>query len=311
MTDDAVALGSSASTGGADRTLRLGQVRAFCAVLRHGSFSEAARALGVTQPAITAQIRGLEDLSGGRLFNRGAGAVELTPLGRETAGLFKALQQNADELEARLGGLRGLAGAMLSVGLCAPHIAMPLLARFAAAHPGVRLSTQIGNSSELTEQVRGHLLDIAIVTLSAPATDLFNLRLATQRVAIAAPAAHPLSKRGIVRLADLVEHGLVTREDGSMTRRLFEEGVARAGLTIPPRWEFGSREAVKEAVAQGLGLGIVLEAEFGCDQRLALLQIEDADFTAAEYLVCPRSLLSFGTVAAFVEVARGRSATER
>jgi LysR family transcriptional regulator, low CO2-responsive transcriptional regulator len=291
----------------AERGLRFVQVRAFNAVVVHGNFSEAARALGLTQPAITAQIRSLEELAGSRLFHRGAAQSQLTELGRALVGPLRSLHHTLADAEDQLTASRELRRGILSIGICGPYLVLPLLGKFVRDHPGVRVTTRFGNSHELIESVREHRLDLATVTLTAPAPELFNLLLATQHLVLAAPRDHPLAPLGRIRLELLQQEAVIIREVGSMTRQVFEDGLSRAGVSIAPAWEFGTREAVKEAAACGLGLGIVLDREFGHDSRLVKLTIEDASFTAGEYLISPPSLAELGAVRAFIEVARTMS----
>jgi LysR family transcriptional regulator, low CO2-responsive transcriptional regulator len=288
----------------AERGLRFVQVRAFNAVVVHGNFSEAARALGLTQPAITAQIRSLEELAGSRLFHRGAAQTQLTELGRAFVAPLRGLHHTLADVEDRLSDSRDLRRGILSIGVCGPYLVLPLLGRFVRDHPGVRVTTRFGNSDELIATVREHRLDLAAVTLPAPAPELFNLLLATQHLVLAAPRNHSLAPVGRIRLEVLQHEPVITREIGSMTRQVFEDGLSRAGVSIDPAWEFGTREAVKEAAACGLGLGIVLDREFGHDSRLVKLTIEDASFTAGEYLISPPSLAELGSVRAFIEIAR-------
>lgn len=291
-----------------DTTLRLGQVRAFAAVVAHGSFTEAARALGLTQPAVTAQIRTLEALAGGPLFVRGPSHAHLTELGRTLGGPLRTLQHALAQAESEVAAAGRLERGALSLGVCGPYLVMPLIGAFARRHPGVRVSTTFGNSRDLVEAVREQRLDLAAVTAVAPPPELFNLLIATQRLVFAAPRDHPLAARGRIRLDALRGERIITREPGSMTRRIFEEGLRRAGVEIAPTFEFASREALKEAAACGLGIGVVLDREFGRDDRLAALEIEDASFTAGEYLVSTPALAALGAVRAFLDMARERSA---
>jgi DNA-binding transcriptional LysR family regulator len=296
--------------GIAERSLRLGHVRAFNAVAVHGSFSEAARVLGVTQPAVTMHVRSLEEAAGGRLFLRGQ-PTELTPLGMSLLAELRTLGHLVDAVEGRLASSRGLASGSLALGLCGPFVGMPVLGAFLERHPRVRVATQLANAGTLLEAVQAQRLDAAVVTLPAPAPELYNLLLTTQRVAIVVHRDHPLAATGTVRLEQLAAARLITREPGSMTRQLFEAGLAAAGCPIPPALELGSREAVKEAAATGLGLGIVLDREIGDDRRLVMLTIEDAALTAGEYLVCPPALAQVGAVGAFVATAREHAVADR
>jgi len=295
---------ASALPGASEPALRFAHVRAFNAVVEHRSFTDAARALGVSQPAITTQIRGLEMLVGGRLFMRGAAETTLTELGRSLTAPMRTLHHALTDAERSVLRAETLDSGVLSVGICGPYLLMPLIGAFAQRHPGVRLLTTFGNSESLIEGVREQRLDLAAVTLTDPASGLFSVLLATQQVVLAAPNDHRLASRGRIRLADLERERIITREEGSMTRRVFEEGLARAGVVAEPAFEFASREAVKEAVACGLGLGIVLDREFGCDSRLTMLTFEDASFTAGEYVVTTPALAGLGMVREFIALAR-------
>lgn len=117
----------------------------------------------------------------------------------------------------------------------------------------------IENSGRLLDLVADHAVDLALATMRAPEPGFVCQRFVTQRVLLLVPAGHPLAERDRVRPGELKGVTLVAREVGSMTRQLFEEGLAEAGVTIEPALVFGGREAVKEAVAAGLGVGYVLD----------------------------------------------------
>jgi aminoethylphosphonate catabolism LysR family transcriptional regulator len=284
--------------------MNLAQLRAFHAVAVRHSFSAAALTLGVSQPAVTQHIKSLEAAIGARLFHRLANGVELTPDGAELLPKVRQAVLILDDLAARMNDGRDLRSGHLSLGLCAPYVAMPILDRFAIDHPGVRLDVRLDNSSRLVELVSEHRLDIALATLQQPDPDLACERLIDQEVLILVNADHPWWEIGAVPVEALQGERWVSREAGSMTRRLFETALAARSVEILPALVLGSREAVKEAVAVGLGVGIVLDRELGHDPRLRGVRVTGADMTASEYLITRPEARKLGAVREFIEIAR-------
>ncbi|MBS7700275.1 MULTISPECIES: LysR family transcriptional regulator [unclassified Chelatococcus] len=283
--------------------MNLAQLRAFNAVANHRTFSAAAQALGVSQSAITQHVKSLEDSVGARLFLRMAGGVELTADARDLLPKVRQAILMLDDISARMSDGRSLATGHLAIGLCAPYVAMPMLERFTAEHPGIQLEVRLENSSSLLELVAQHRVDIAIATLRAPHPDFACDFVVDQRVEILVHADHPWWNRRRVETWELVGQRLVTREAGSMTRHLFEEAMAARNIELPPHLILGSREAVKEAVAAGIGIGIVLDQERGLDPRLRSITVSDLDISAGEYIVTRRETRGLGSVAAFLAIA--------
>ncbi len=284
--------------------MNFAQLRAFHAIATHGGFSAAAQALGVSQPAITQHVKALEQAFGARLFLRTGTGVELTRDGRDLLPKVREAILTLDDLGARMESGRALRSGHLALGLCAPFIAMPILQRFSALHPGLRLDVRFDNSSRLLALLSDHRIDVVIVTLTAPADGFICEKLVDQHIEILVPAGHRWWDSASVNPAELGGERFVLREEGSMTRHLFERGMAARGVEITPALVLGSREAVKEAVAAGLGLGVVLSRERGSDPRLRGVPVDEAAMAAGEYLVTLPDLRPRGAVAAFFEVSR-------
>lgn len=283
--------------------MNFAQLRAFQAIATHRTFSEAAQALGVSQPAITQHVKALEESVGARLFLRTGAGIELTADARDLLPRVRQVMLMLDDIGARMDEGRALSTGYLALGLCAPYVAMPILERFAALHPGVRLDVRLENSSVLLDLVAQHRVDAAIATLEAPHPDLACDPLLSQEVMVLVHDAHPWWGRKEVTLSELRDQRFVLREAGSMTRHLFEAALAKHGIAVSAHLVLGSREAVKEAVAAKIGLGIVLNRELGCDPRLHAVAIAGAPARADEYLVTRRETRHLGTVAAFAAVA--------
>src|ERR1700754_5054215 len=155
--------------------MNLTQIRAFRAVAMHRGFAAAAQSLGVSQSAVTQQIKALEEALGARLFHRGGGAGELTQTGWELLPQVHRAAMGFGELGASVSAARDLRVGHLLAGICAPHVAMPILKRFMSDFPGVRLEVRLENSGSLLGRLASHSFDVAVATLSEPDPDFFCL----------------------------------------------------------------------------------------------------------------------------------------
>ncbi len=278
------------------------QLRAFDAVASHRSFTAAASALGVSQPAVSMAVRALEDAHGVELVTRGRSGVEPTALGEALLGITRqmaALDEQASEL---LGAASNLLRGDLRVGADAPFLAVPLLAAFHAEHARVALSLKLGNS----EAVLGDLLDgrTDVAALSDRVDDprLFAVPAAKSHQVVVVSRAHPWAKRAEIRLADLDGAPLLIRERGSITRRMFEATIAEASVRPRVVMEIGSREALQEAVAAGLGAAVIIDAERGRDDRIVALPIAGAPIEHVAYVACLAARRSLRVVSAFLAI---------
>lgn len=283
--------------------MNLAQLRAFHAVAKQGTFSAAAHVLNVSQPAITQHVRALEEAMGGRLFHRRGTGVELTADGNELLPHVHQIIKGLEDVSARLESGKLVRSGHLAIGLCGPHVALPLIRQFRAKHPGIRIDTRMHNSSTLLELVAQVRVDLAIVTLTAPINDLVCHRLVDQNVLLVVPAEHEWAGRDSIEIAELAGQPFVLREQGSMTQQIFEQALAAAGIQIRRELVLASREAVKEAVAAGLGLGIVLDKELGHDSRLAGVKLVGGNVAAAEYLVAHPEVSELGAIREFIALA--------
>ena len=278
------------------------QLRAFHAVATEGSFTRAARALRVSQPAVTIQVKALEETYGVSLFTRGGQQVALTGLGERllasTRRIF-SLEQEAEEL---LSAARELRGGQLQVGADGPYFVMGLLAAFAARYPSVRVSVAMGNSREIVQDLIEYRVDVAVLAYAGEDRRFHAIPYNRQPVVVFVPREHKWAGRGSIRLAELADQPMVLREIGSTTRRILEDALDGAGIAPRVVMEIGSREALREAVAAGLGIGVVSRAELGADDRFAALGVSDAALESTEYVVCLNERRSLRVVEAFLGI---------
>src|SRR5215469_14350565 len=252
------------------------QLRAFHAVASEGSFTRAAAALHVTQPTLSGQVKALEEAFGVRLFDRRGRKVAPTELGRELLGLTRRLFALEAEAEHLLSAARGLSKGHLRIGADAPYHVTAALAAFTRKYPGIQLSLTVGNSAELGHELREHKIDVAVLANIAGEPSFFARPLRRDRLVAFVARSHPWAKR--------------------------------RGLVVGEVLDMNSREAVRETVAAGLGVGVVSASEFGRDPRVKLLQLTGEDLAMTEYIVCLAERRELRLVRAFLDVVAAKDA---
>ena len=277
-------------------------LRAFHLVAQSGGFTKAAQAGGVSQPTLSAQVRSLEEANGIRLFDRRGRTVALTPLGQNLHAITARLFAAEDDAKALLAGARNLARGHLRVAADSATHVMPLLAELKQRRPGLTFSLAVGNSSDVLRQVLDHAVDVAVMAKHVSDPRVHALRLRTDRLVLFVPRAHPWGLRKSVALEALAGQDLVIRERGSITREVFEARLAEAGVKPGALVEVQTREAVREAVAAGFGIGIIFDSEFGQDPASAKLTVKGADLNVAEYVVCLEERRRLPLVRALLEL---------
>lgn len=286
------------------------QLRAFHAVALTGSFTAGAKRLHVSQPAVTMAVKALEETYGVELFRRRGRGVERTELGNELVNLTTRLFGTEEAAEELLGGARGLRTGRLRVGADAPYHVMALLAAFHDKHPGVAISLTVGNAHDVLRELLDGKTEVA-VSAEVPADGrLHAVACARYRVVAFVGRGHRWARRKRLSLADLDGQPMVLREPESVTRRTFDAAAEKAGVTPRIVMEIGSREAVREAVAAGLGVGIIASAELGEDARFVALPIEGAALDNTEFAVCLKARKELRMVRAFFDVLAGRRGSD-
>jgi aminoethylphosphonate catabolism LysR family transcriptional regulator len=282
--------------------MSLAGLRAFHLVAQAGGFTKAARAGGVSQPTLSAQVRSLEEAHGIRLFDRRGRSVPLTPLGQNLHSITARLFAAEEDANALLVGARNLARGHLRVAADSAAHVMPLLAKLKQRHPGLTFSLTVGNSSDVLRQVLDHAADVAVTAKQVSDPRVHSLRLRPDRLVLFVPRSHPWGSRKVVTLDALSGQDLVIRERGSITREVFEARLAEAGVKPGALIEVQTREAVREAVAAGFGIGIIFDREFGHDAASTKLAVRGVDLDVAEYVVCLEERRRIPLVRALLEL---------
>jgi DNA-binding transcriptional LysR family regulator len=243
-------------------SLNLHLLRLFTVVARHGSFSRAAEALHISQPAISKGVREFELQVGERLLERGRAGIRPTTAGqallRHASALFAAERAAEEELAA----MRGLTRGSLSIGASTTigtYLLPPLLGAFHRAHPGIDLRLRNANTSGVTELLLARELDIALVEGPVEDSGILVSAWRTDRMVVVATLHHRLAGR-VVEPAALAEELFIMREPGSGTRDVVAAALAEHGIRPSAVLEVGSTETIKQVVAAGLGIAIVSAA---------------------------------------------------
>ncbi|MBI1776106.1 MAG: LysR family transcriptional regulator [Proteobacteria bacterium] len=279
------------------------ELRAFHLVAQERSFTRAARAIGVTQPTLSQQVKALEERYGVRLLERRGRATELTELGQGLFAITGRLRAVEEEAQAFLSGSEALTRGHLNVSADSAYHAVPILARLRRLHPALTFSINIGNSDEVLAELLAARADVAVMAKSTSDARLHSQLFRQDRLVLFVSSGHPWARRRGIRLAELAGEAMVLRERGSITREVFERALVDAAIMPGTIMDVQTREGVREAVAAGFGVGVVFESEFGRDDRVHRLAIADAPLAVGEYVVCLQQRRRLALVRAFLEAA--------
>jgi DNA-binding transcriptional LysR family regulator len=258
-----------------DATFR--QLAIFAAVAKHGSFSRAAAALHLTQPAVSMQMKALERSAGLPLYEQVGRRVRLTHAGNELlryAGAAADLRREAQETMDALRGLR--AGALtLSAVSTAKYFTPALLAAFTRVHPGVAIRFSVGNREQVVRELTNNETDLVIMGRPPRELETTAISIAPHPLAIIAAPGHPLAHAARLPLARLAAETFLIREQGSGTRASMEHVFRERGATYRSTMEVSSNETIKQAVMAGMGLSFISLHTVGLELQTGRLVVLD------------------------------------
>ncbi|ACL55527.1 LysR family transcriptional regulator [Methylobacterium nodulans] len=284
--------------------MSISKLRAFHLVASAGGFTQAARQASVSQSGLSGQVRELEAASGLHLFDRKPRGAVLSENGRELFAITTRLFEAEAEAQRflRRAPRDGEAGHLRVAG-DGPIVPLAILQALKRSRPQLTFSLVIDNSDRVVEQVQNFRADVG-VTATRPDTDqLHGVYLMSMKIGLCVSRSHPLAGRRIA-MRDLAGLALVLRERGSRTRAVLEANLAEHGVETGPVLEISTRDGIREAVAGGLGCGVVADREFGHDSRLAFVPIVDARIGIDEYAITLAERRNQPLVRAFFDGAR-------
>ncbi len=280
------------------------QLRAFHAVATHGGFTKAAEKLGLTQPALSDHVRKLEKRFDVQLFHRHKRRVFPTELGLRLMEITRRQFELEDEAVKLLRESQALRAGTLNIAGGAPLHIVGIVAAFQKKYPGVRITLSQGNSDEVMTQIHDYSADIGELGQAPNDDRLLNIPLRSDPIVAFVPKDHKWAKRKKITLAELAAEPLVLREPGSTTRQLVEEEFRRLGIEAEFVMEVEGREAAREVVAAGIGVGIVSKLEFGHDERLTPIALSDCKAVMQESIVCLKERADLRIIDAFLTEVR-------
>ncbi len=260
------------------RDLSLKQLRAVAAIARTGKVLAAADKLGVTPPAVTLQLRQLEDSLGMALFERGRDGMKLTDAGRHLMESITRIEAELASCAEGFDAMRGLKGGSVSIGVVstAKYFAPAALGAFKRRHPEVELRLYVANREDTIRALAGLAVDVAIMGRAPENLDVRSALLGDHPHIIVAAPDHPLAQRRALSIADVSRETFLTREPGSGTRGLMERLFAQAGLAPHVAMEISSNETIKQAVMAGLGIAFISAHTVAAEiemKRLVMLDV--------------------------------------
>jgi DNA-binding transcriptional LysR family regulator len=293
----------------ADRRLQV-----FHAVAKQLSFTKAAEALFMTQPAVTFQIKQLEEHFNTRLFERGHGRIALTPAGQVVLEYAERILGLSAELDIRLKEMTGLIAGPLLVGASttiAEFLLPQVLGEFKSRHPQVLPRLLVANSEIVENRVAEHTLDIGFIEAPSHLQNVSTDMCCDDELQVVCAPSHPLAKLKTASAKQLAQYPYVSRESGSGTREVTDQYFQRAGIrpdALNVVMELGSPEAVKGLVASGVGFAIMSGATVAQETRFGVLaRVPLAPrLTRSLSVVYPKEKFRSRLVNAFVQFAKER-----
>jgi len=243
--------------------LDIALLETFTLVADLGSFSGAARRQGITQPAVSSQIKALEKEIGARLLDRTRGKIALTPEGRAAYRHARRILDERDAMLSTIPQANGAVSGLLLLGASSipgEYLLPPLMAKYVGEYPGVNISLDISDSGVVAKDVLADRIELGFVGAAPFEKALQRKQFAEDRLVLIGPEGHRLEKKSVVQPSELLAERIVMRKETSGTRRRLEAALSEAGLgpdSIDMVAQMGSTQAVISAVHAGLGLGVV------------------------------------------------------
>ncbi len=241
-------------------TITLKQLEAFLAVARTLSFSQAAELVHLSQPALSANIRRLEEALGARLFDRDTRTVALSVVGRDfvdiAAGMKGQVEHGLNRMQEIVAGKTGQLNIAVAPSVAAN--ALPkILTRYKAAHPGIQLRIYDDLTNTCLEMVRAGAADIAVMPQRADAADLVQQVLFRDPIVVLCATSHPLARKRWVGWPDIIAADLIVRSHDSSVRQLIDAQYLRHGAVMRPAYEVNHVLTALGLITAGLGISVV------------------------------------------------------
>tara|TARA_Y100001935_G_C17297380_1_gene506963 strand:+ start:1317 stop:2201 length:885 start_codon:yes stop_codon:yes gene_type:complete len=286
--------------------INFSQLRSFHAVAKTESITLASKLLNISQPTITKQIQLLEEFYSINVINRHARGITLTELGKKlfniTSEIFELEEKAIQLFSSNLNIHKGT----LVTGTSGTHYIIKLIKEFKNLHPGIELKIVSSNSNEILDKLYDYTIDLGVIgkPLSAKLkSDLYTIPYLKQKIVIIVGKGNKFYNYQSLKLNHLQGINFINRENGSETRRVFEEVLDKEKVNVNTIMEV-SRTTMVQAVKENIGVGIIAEPEFDNYKDIKKIQIEDTNIFTQAYLVCLKKKKKDNLISAFFETAK-------
>ena len=294
--------------------MNINYFKTFVTVVEEKSFSEAAKILKISQPAISFQIQSLEKHFGEALLDRSGAKIELTPAGKifldyakKIVNLNQSLEDSIDQLRVAVRGELKLEASTIPGEYVVPKI----LGKFKQKYPLVEISLEISDTGKVIQKILDHRIDIGFIGALPPKKfkNIKATRFATDQLVLVLPKNHPFGTRKSVNIRDLLDQPFVLREEGSGTRETFETALNKKRLDLNDFnvvMELGSNQAILSAVEAGLGVSVL--SAWAAEKAQKLEEVESVSISDLElkrdlYLIYDTGRPQSRPQKAFLEIA--------
>jgi DNA-binding transcriptional LysR family regulator len=272
------------------RNVTVRQLQIFSSVARNLSFSRTSEELHLTQPAVSMQIKQLEDSAGLPLFERMGKKLYLTDAGREVQRCAQQVLGALKDAQAGLEAMKGTRGGKITIGVVstAKYFAPKLLALFAQQHPAVELKLVVNNREAVIALLSENEVDLAVMGTPPRQLDTVAAPFAKHPLVVIAAPGHPLAQRKRIPLSALETETFLVREQGSGTRSAMERFFGERGIKLRVGMEMSSNETIKQAVMAGMGVSFISQHTIGLEVatgQLVILKVEGLPVVRQWYVV--------------------------
>jgi LysR family transcriptional regulator, low CO2-responsive transcriptional regulator len=266
----------------------LHQLKVFEAAARHGSFTRAAEELFLTQPTVSMQIKQLTKSVGLPLFEQVGKRLYLTEAGRELFATCRQIFDTIAQFEMKVADLKGLKQGQLRLAVIttAKYFVPRLLGSFCQLYPGIDIALQVTNHEGILERMSSNMDDLYIMSQVPEHLDVNYQPFLENPLVVIAPANHPLAMQKNISIERLADEPFIMREPGSGTRRSVQKLLDEHKVMVKVKLELGSNEAIKQAIAGGLGISVLSRHTLTTDSKdLTILDVEHFPIQRNWYMV--------------------------
>ena len=279
-------------------------LKAFHMVASQGGFTRAARALNVGQPTVSTHIKTLEEHFRVELFYRKGRKFELSEAGKALLAITRGLYGHEAEAASLLRMIGRNERGRLRLGAVGPYEVIELAHHFRNQYPLIEIAVSVAAREEIVSRLANFEIDVGILADDIGSPDFFSMLYDRHPIRVMVPVAHRLARQRSIRIEDLQDEPVIFRDPSSATRRAFEQALAKARVRVKPILEINSREAIREAVGRGMGIGVVSEREYAPHPNLRLLRVRNADMHVFAYVTVLTARRDRPLIEAIIQVAR-------